>query len=46
MKKMYVVVYKHVTQFLCCSNGVSTWAKFDGYIYQGYPVIGKSISPL
>ena len=29
---MYVVVYKHVTQ-LCCSDGVSTWAKFDDHNY-------------
>ena len=31
----YVVVYKHVTQV---SGVVSTWAKFDGHIYHGYPV--------
>ena len=21
---------------ICCSDGVSTWAKFDGHIYHGY----------
>ena len=24
---------------ICCSDEVSTWAKFDGHIYHGYPVI-------
>ena len=33
----YVVVYKCLTQ--CCRDGVSTWAKFDGHIYNGYHVI-------
>ena len=28
------------------SDGVSTWTKFDGHIYYGYPVICKSIAPL
>ena len=28
------------------SDGVSTPAKFDGHIYNGYPVICESISPL
>ena len=32
--------FKHV------SDGVSTWAKFDGHIYHGYPVICEGISPL
>ena len=27
---------------MCCSDGVSTRAKFDGHIYHGYPVICKS----
>ena len=34
----YVVVYKHITQV---SDVVSTWAKFDGHIYHGYPVMQK-----
>ena len=49
---------KHVKDVCCClqtcnsvvyvvySDGVSTWAKFDGHIYHEYPVICKSISPL
>ena len=32
--------------YICCSDGVSTWAKIDGHIYHGYPVICKSISAL
>ena len=30
----------------CANDVVSTWAKFDGHIYHGYPVICKSISSL
>ena len=40
---MYVVVYKQVTQLYMLQ---STRAKFDGHIYNGDPVICKSISPL
>ena len=31
---------------ICAFDVVSTWAKFDGHIYHGYPVICKSISTL
>ena len=31
---------------VCCSDGISTWAKFDGHIYNRYHVICKSLSPL
>ena len=24
---------------MCCIDGISTWAKFDGHIYRRYPVI-------
>ena len=23
---------------MCCSDGISTWAKFDGHIYHGCPM--------
>ena len=41
--RFVVVVYKYVTQ---ASNVVSTWEKFDGHNYQGYPVICKCFSLL
>ena len=29
---------------ICASDVVSAWAKFDGHIYHGYPVICENIS--
>ena len=30
---------------ICCSEGVSTWAKFDGHTYHRCPIICKSNLP-